>query len=118
MIKLLSDENFPLVSVKILEERTYDVLSILRSFSGISDREIILLANKEKRLILTFDRDFGQLIFKEGLIPENGIFYFRLQDFSASEPAYFVLDILEKSKLEVANTMIVIERNFIRQKKF
>jgi predicted nuclease of predicted toxin-antitoxin system len=64
MIKLLADENFPLASVEILENKKYDILSISRSYSGISDTEIIYLANREQRPILTFDRDFGQLIFK------------------------------------------------------
>lgn len=118
MIKLLADENFPLVSIRILEEHHYDVLSILHTYSGIGDEEIIRLANDQKRLILTFDRDFGQLAFKEKLVPENGVFFFRLADFLSNEPAFITIDILEKSNLEVAHYMTVIDRNLIRQKKF
>ncbi len=67
MIKLLADENFPSRSVDILRANGFDVLWILRSYQGISDAEIINLANAEQRLILTFDKDFGHLIFKEGI---------------------------------------------------
>lgn len=118
MIKLLADENFPLASVEIPEKEKYNILSISRSHSGISDMDIILLANQEKRLILTFDRDFGQLIFKDGLIPEFGIFYFRLQKFHPSQPAQITLDLLKKSDFEITGAITVIEENFIRQKKF
>ncbi len=118
MIRLLADENFPLASIEVLEAKNYDVLSIAKIHSGITDSEIIKLANHEERLILTFDRDFGQLIFKEGLLPEKGIFYFRLQQFQADTPAQIIIDILEKSNFDVSGTITVIEENFIRQKKF
>ncbi len=117
MIRLLADENFPLASIEILEVK-YDILSIAKLHSGISDSEIIKLANREERLILTFDRDFGQLIFKEGLIPQWGIFYFRLQQFQDTTPAQIVLDLLENGNFDVSGTITVIEENFIRQKKF
>jgi predicted nuclease of predicted toxin-antitoxin system len=118
MIKLLADENFPLASVEILEKAKYNILSISKSHWGISDIEIIKLSNQEERLILTFDRDFGQLIFKEDLIPKNGVFYFRLQKFSPLLPAQIVLDLLSRPDFEIRETITVIEDNFIRQKKF
>jgi predicted nuclease of predicted toxin-antitoxin system len=73
MMKLLADENFPSKSVDLLRARGYDVLWILESHQGIPDSEIIKLSNLENRVILTFDRDLGRLIFKQGLIPKNGI---------------------------------------------
>jgi predicted nuclease of predicted toxin-antitoxin system len=118
MIKLLADENFPIASVEILKSKKYDVLSILRSHSGISDTEVIHLANHEERLILTFDRDFGKLIYKEGIIPSYGVFYFRLIDFHPEQPAQIALALLEKPNFDIQGIMTVIEENFIRQKKF
>ena len=118
MVKLLADENFPLASVEILEKEGYNILSISKSHWGSSDIEIIKLSNQEQRLILTFDRDFGQLIFKDGLIPAYGVFYFRLQKFSPTQPAQIVLDLLSKLDFEISGAITVIEDNFIRQKKF
>lgn len=118
MIKLLADENFPMASVQLLVDRKFDVLSISKSYSSISDVEVIRLANSEGRVILTFDRDFGQLIFREGIIPKFGVFYFRLENFSPTQPAQIVMSLLEKQGLEIANFITVIEENFIRQKKF
>lgn len=70
-MRLLANENFPLSSTKILSEAGFDVLSIGIDFQGITDQEVITIAQKEKRLILTFDRDYGELIFKSGLKPEG-----------------------------------------------
>lgn len=63
MIKLLADENFPSASINQLNSAGLDILNILKLYPGISDKDVILLANRESRLILTFDRDFGQLNF-------------------------------------------------------
>jgi hypothetical protein len=52
------------------------------------------------------------------LIPQRGIFYFRLQQFQDTTPAQIVIDLLEKSNFDVSGTITVIEENFIRQKKF
>jgi predicted nuclease of predicted toxin-antitoxin system len=117
MIKLLADENFPLASIDTLVANNFDVLSIYKNHSGISDAEIIQLANQSERLILTFDRDFGQLIFKDGLIPVYGIIYFRLQQFSPSLPAQITMDLLNNPNLHLAETITVIDEHFIRQKK-
>jgi predicted nuclease of predicted toxin-antitoxin system len=118
MSKLLADENFPMASVDLLRSKQFDVVSILRSYPGISDVEVVRLANREQRLILTFDRDFGLLIFRDGLIPIHGVFYFRLSKFYPSQPGEIVLDILRRENFHSENAITVIEENFIRQKKF
>ena len=118
MIRLLADENFPSKSVEFLRASGYDVIWILNSHQRISDSDLIHLANTEKRLILTFDRDFGQLIYKEGLITIHGALYFRLQYFLAEEPGQIALKLLSKSDLNTFRMVTVIEEKFIRQKKF
>jgi predicted nuclease of predicted toxin-antitoxin system len=118
MIKLLADENFPSASIDQLNEAGLDTQSVLKLSPGIPDKEIILLANQERRLILTFDRDFGHLIFKEGLIPENGVIYFRLQNFKPITPARLVIEMLNNKQFDFKRTITVVEENFIRQTKF
>jgi predicted nuclease of predicted toxin-antitoxin system len=118
MSKLLADENFPMASVDVLKRNPFDVLSILRSYQGISDVEVVRLANREQRLILTFDRDFGLLIFRDGLVPLHGVFYFRLSNFYPSQPREIVLDLLQRENFHSGNAITVIEENSIRQKKF
>ncbi|MFO8067520.1 MAG: DUF5615 family PIN-like protein [Bacteroidales bacterium] len=80
-MKFLANENFPLKSVKLLKEAGYDIKSIGVEFTGIRDDEVINFAVNEKRNILTFDRDYGELIFKKGYKPKEGIIYFRWEEF-------------------------------------
>ncbi|NBC83329.1 MAG: hypothetical protein GVY19_08090 [Bacteroidetes bacterium] len=42
-MKLLANENVPLLSVKILEESGYDIISVGRDFSGYLDHEVMEL---------------------------------------------------------------------------
>ncbi|GBF09062.1 conserved hypothetical protein [Aeropyrum pernix] len=59
MLKLLADENIPKRLVRLLHERGVNVIRLqdLRA-RGISDREVIKIANRLGRVILTRDQDF------------------------------------------------------------
>jgi predicted nuclease of predicted toxin-antitoxin system len=64
---LIADENIPLETVELLKSQGVDIVSITESSCGLSDRKILEIAKTEERILETFDRDFGQLIFKEKL---------------------------------------------------
>ena len=77
-MKLLANENFPLASTNFLRENGHDVVAIGVDFAGFTDPAVIALANSQSRTIVTFDADYGELIFKYGLKPEKGVIYLRL----------------------------------------
>ncbi len=64
-MKLLANENFPLRSVSYLREKGFDIKAIGVESPSIKDREVMEIAMREDRLILTFDRDYGELIFRQ-----------------------------------------------------
>ena len=74
---LLADENFPLSVVDGLSTAGFDVLSIARSTPGISDLAVLDLACRSGRRLLTFDADFGNLVFFGGAAAPAAILYFR-----------------------------------------
>ncbi|MEO8211042.1 MAG: DUF5615 family PIN-like protein [bacterium] len=78
--------KLPLASVRILIERGLDLKSIFLDAPGISNEEVIEIAKSEKRTILTFDKDYGELVFKYGHRPNNGVIYFRLKSFTPEQP--------------------------------
>ena len=69
-ILLLADENLPRRSSELLRELGYDVVT-WREHAGISDHEVVAIANEEQRIILTFDSDFGELVFRLGFISDG-----------------------------------------------
>lgn len=65
-MRFLADENVPLPSVDALRAAGHDVASISRESPGAPDPRVLERAQQEARLLITFDRDFGELIFARG----------------------------------------------------
>jgi predicted nuclease of predicted toxin-antitoxin system len=76
-MRFLADENFPANAVKELKAAGHDVIWVRTAAPGSRDEDILALAAREKRIILTFDKDFGELAAR-GLPVSSGIILFRL----------------------------------------
>jgi len=77
-MNLLADENSPLSVVNALEEAGYDIVGVRDHSPGISDSEVIRYAHSTHRVILTFDKDFGELAVKERVTPCPGVVLIRI----------------------------------------
>ena len=113
----LANENIPLKSIKILREKGYDVKAIIEKFPGISDKEVLKIAKNENRIILTFDRDYGKLLFKKKELVPAGIVYFRFTPKYPEECAEVLLKILKNQDIHLKGMFTVVERIKVRQKK-
>lgn len=117
-MRLLANENFPKASVLALREHGYNVLSIGEDNPSITDHEVITIAIQEERLILTFDRDYGELVFKKGLKPPKGIIYLRIDTFTPVEPAAIIHKLITSKKSGFDRHLTVVDNNFVRQRKY
>jgi len=59
-MRYLLDENIPLSLYKTLQEN-YDVKRVQEIRRGLSDREVLRIARKEERVLVTLDKDFARL---------------------------------------------------------
>ena len=75
-LKFLADVNILKVIVETLVEQGFDTKWMLKINSRMSDKDILRYAIKDSRIILTNDKDFGELIFKDNM-KSNGIILFR-----------------------------------------
>lgn len=90
-IKFLTDECLGLQIAKWLRLKGFDVLSILEGYSGLDDQRVLHKAFQENRILLTIDKDFGDLVFVKKM-QHCGVVLLRLKSRS---PQYQV-SILEK----------------------
>jgi predicted nuclease of predicted toxin-antitoxin system len=66
-LRWLVDECVSARLVNRLREAGHNVVYVLEVASGADDREITLLANRDGRLLLTDDKDFGELVIRQKL---------------------------------------------------
>lgn len=112
----LANENFPLLSIILLQNNGHNVTSIIEESPGAKDLDILKQAHKEKKIILTFDRDYGELIYKHKVFVPDGVVYFRFAPSTPEEPGKILLKIIEEGKISVSDRFTVIERGRIRQR--
>ena len=115
-MKLLANENFPLKSFKILLKKNYDIKHIGLDWPSITDEEVMQLAMKEDRVIITFDSDYGELVYKYGYKP-SGVIYLRWREFSPEFPADYLHEIFEAGQIRFIGLFTVIDDQQIRQRK-
>lgn len=117
LAKLLADENIPARMIDALRAENFDVLSIQETVPGISDASVLSLAVDQARILLTFDRDYGELIFKRRFPPPISIIYFRSIPSSPSEMSGAVISLLQESE-SLDGAILVITRQGIRRRNF
>lgn len=101
-MQLLANENFPKVGVLALRNLGYNITAIGEDYQGVSDKTVMHIAQTENRLILTFDRDYGELIFKHNLKPGAGVLYLRLNEYAPEEPAHIVHNLLSVLQIQTS----------------
>lgn len=74
----LADENIPKEAIEYLRRCGEDVAAVAEICRGGTDRQVIALAREHGRILLSFDRDHGDLIFNRGVAPPRGVVYLRL----------------------------------------
>ncbi|AHM62821.1 hypothetical protein D770_22880 [Flammeovirgaceae bacterium 311] len=116
-MKFLADENIPLRLITQLQEKGWDIKYVGAKNAGIEDEEVLDLANQENRVLLTFDSDFGELIFRKGKVVKTGIIYFRLDQFLPDEPGTLLLTLLEEDSIDFLGKISVVTKENVRQRK-
>jgi predicted nuclease of predicted toxin-antitoxin system len=74
----LADENIPLFVIKRIRKEGYKIISVAEEYAGSRDEKILDLSSKNKWIIITFDRDFGELIHKQKYEKPFGIIFLRV----------------------------------------
>lgn len=115
-MRFLANENFPLPSVLRLRQAGYDVTAISEDAPGAKDFEVLARASREQRIVLTFDRDYGELIYRLGLPAPFGVIYFRFDPITPDEPAEQLIHLLGVPGLSLEKRFTVVERGQLRQR--
>lgn len=94
-MRILADENCPGDLVEAIRSYGHDVTWIRLDAPGSSDPEILGRAQSEDRVILTFDKDFGELAFRHRLPATSGVILCRLHGLPPARVNAIVLGALQ-----------------------
>ncbi len=120
-MRILADENIPLQLVQHLRAAGYDVRSIREEVRGEADLNIAMLCSSDDRLLITYDKDFGELVFAP---PETapadwakaGVVLLRLKGMPYADRSSRVLHVLNSGEFTFEGFFTVIEADRIRQR--
>lgn len=77
-MRFLANENFPGTAVAALEAAGHDIVSVRLVAPGVSDAVVLEWAVREQRVLLTFDKDFGELARASARPAACGVVLFRM----------------------------------------
>ncbi len=112
-MKFLANENVPLEAVEALQQMGIYIASVGDVCLGADDPEILTYAVQDDRILVTFDKDFGELIFHSREMPPPGIILLRLRLRSPSFVAEILKTTLEQ-EIEWRGHFSVVTESHIR----
>ena len=117
-MKFIANENIPLASVNVLKLAGFDIVSVGNELSGITDKEVMDIAVKEERTIITLDKDYGELVFKYGYKPAAGVIIIRWQNFEPEEPGNYLKNLFTTADINYNYAVTIIDKSSLRQRKY
>ena len=114
--RFLANENIPFDAVKALRKKGYDVLWTREDSPGSTDIEVLEAAQKQDRVLITFDKDFGELAFRSKHPAASGIILFRTPMNSPAEAARFISEAI-RSRDDWDGHFSVVETHRVRMRR-
>lgn len=115
-MNFLADEGVDFPIITGLRGIGHNVISILEKFPGADDDFVLDLANRENRILITLDKDFGELVFRLQKL-HSGIILLRLEELSSEAKGMILNQVIHQHKDELSNAFAVIRENFVRIRK-
>lgn len=113
MAALLLDENMPRSAGRLLADAGHDVALVADVQPAANDHSVLALARAQQRVLVTFDADFGELVYRQGVAPPPAIVYVRLHPIDGSAAAAKVLVALAEP---IAGHFVVCTRDGHRRR--
>jgi predicted nuclease of predicted toxin-antitoxin system len=99
-----------------LREAGHQVLAVAEMEPGISDDVVLGLANADTAILITEDKDFGELAFRQALV-HHGVVLMRLAGLPGASKATLILNLLENHSHELPGSFTVVSPGMVRIRK-
>jgi predicted nuclease of predicted toxin-antitoxin system len=100
----------------MLRNDGFDIDYVLELIPGAEDEAVLEMAYSQQRILITQDKDFGELVFRLHQ-PHHGIVLIRLEGYTPQFKAEIVTRFLQQHEKEMLDKFTVIQPNAIRIRK-
>lgn len=111
----LADESVDFRIITYLRNEGFDVAAIVEMNPGISDEEVLNLANELEAVLLTEDKDFGELTYRLQK-PNQGIVLIRLSGVAVDKKLQIIDQVIENYIDDLRGKFTVITKDKLRIK--
>jgi predicted nuclease of predicted toxin-antitoxin system len=115
-MKFLADENMDAPIVERLRNDGHQIWYVAEMSSGIDDDTVLGLASKEDAILLTADKDFGELVFRLQRI-STGVVLLRLAGLLISAKVEIVSTMIQEHESELRGAFTVLSPKSLRIRK-
>ena len=112
-MRFLADESCDFAVVRALRRAGFDVLCISESSPRTEDSEVIRLALREGRILLTEDKDFGRLVYSHGQ-DTLGVIFLRFPTFARRQISRDVLNLVKQQGEKLVGSFVTVQPGRIR----
>ena len=112
-MNFVADESLDSPIVLRLRENKHEVFSVAEELPGIADDEVLKIAYNSKSILLTQDKDFGELVFRLRKA-HNGIVLFRLAGINPYVKAELCLNVIAQFGEKIPGSFTVVYKNFVK----
>ena len=109
-MRILADENISRGVVQALIEAGHDTVAIADVSPAAPDDNVLDMAVREERVLLTFDSDFGRMIFAEGFAAPRAVIYLRSPPPSPAEAITRILRVASADAPTIDGYFVSIDR--------
>jgi predicted nuclease of predicted toxin-antitoxin system len=115
-VKVLADESVDYPVVDALRQKGIDVKYIAEFKSGVTDEIVLENAIRESRILLTADKDFGELVYRLGML-HSGVVLYRLTGLENKQKVKIIVSVFDDHLTELEDKFTVINQTHIRIRK-
>lgn len=112
-IKFLANVNIEKPIIEFLLKKGWNVKSVLEIDKQMPDDEVCALANKEERIILTNDKDFGEIVFFQRKVV-YGVILVRIKGQDVEEKIVRLGNLLARHSDKIINHFVIITKEKFR----
>jgi predicted nuclease of predicted toxin-antitoxin system len=112
-VNLVANEGVDRPVVERLRQDGHDVVYVAELSPSITDEEILQQANARSAVLLTADKDFGELVFRQGLV-HSGVVLLRLAGLANVTKAEIVAEVCRDRTAELIGAFSVVSPGQVR----